>query len=91
MCDALVSTIGSNMGLLAVLFWKSLLKQSTVPVIVDAGIGAPSDAALALEIGCGCGVWSNNRAMAVAKTTCANGKSPFVLLFEAGRIAMKQV
>lgn len=43
--------IGSNKGLRTVDFLQIIIEQSRVPVIVDAGIGAPSDAAKALEMG----------------------------------------
>lgn len=43
--------IGSNKGLLTLDFLKIIIEQSRVPVIVDAGIGAPSDAAKAMEVG----------------------------------------
>jgi len=43
--------IGSNKGLLTVDFLEIIIQQSRVPVIVDAGIGAPSHAALAMELG----------------------------------------
>lgn len=43
--------IGSNMGLRTLDFLKIIIEQSQVPVVVDAGIGAPSDAAKAMEIG----------------------------------------
>ncbi|MFA8301326.1 MAG: thiazole synthase [Hyphomicrobiales bacterium] len=45
------SPIGSNKGLLTKEFIKIILEQSNVPVIVDAGIGAPSHAAEAMEMG----------------------------------------
>ncbi len=45
------SPIGSNKGLETIEFLKIIIEQSRVPVVVDAGIGAPSDAALAMEIG----------------------------------------
>ncbi|WP_426486452.1 thiazole synthase [Flavobacterium sp. 2] len=45
------SPIGSNKGLKTMDFLEIIIEQSTVPVIVDAGIGAPSDAAKAMEIG----------------------------------------
>ncbi|WP_026728631.1 thiazole synthase [Flavobacterium denitrificans] len=45
------SPIGSNKGLKTIDFLEIIIEQSTVPVIVDAGIGAPSDAAKAMEIG----------------------------------------
>lgn len=45
------SPIGSNKGLKTIDFLEIIIEQSNVPVIVDAGIGAPSDAAKAMEIG----------------------------------------
>lgn len=43
--------IGSNKGLLTVDFLEIIIEQSKVPVVVDAGIGAPSDASKAMELG----------------------------------------
>lgn len=43
--------IGSNRGLVSRDFLRIILEQARVPVIVDAGIGAPSHAAAALEMG----------------------------------------
>jgi thiazole synthase len=43
--------IGSNMGLKTLEFLQIIIEQSKVPVIVDAGIGAPSHAAAAMELG----------------------------------------
>ncbi len=45
------SPIGSNKGLKTIDFLEIIIEQSKVPVIVDAGIGAPSDAAKAMEMG----------------------------------------
>lgn len=45
------SPIGSNKGLRTLDFLEIIIEQSKVPVVVDAGIGAPSDAAKAMEIG----------------------------------------
>lgn len=45
------SPIGSNKGLKTIDFLEIIIEQSKVPVVVDAGIGAPSDAAKAMEIG----------------------------------------
>src|SRR5687767_9469617 len=45
------SPIGSNKGLKTIDFLEIIIEQSNVPVIIDAGIGAPSDAAKAMEIG----------------------------------------
>lgn len=43
--------IGSNKGLKTLDFLEIIIEQSKVPVIVDAGIGAPSDASKAMETG----------------------------------------
>lgn len=45
------SPIGSNKGLRMLDFLEIIIEQSRVPVIVDAGIGAPSHAAWAMELG----------------------------------------
>jgi thiazole synthase len=45
------SPIGSNKGLKTEDFLEIIIEQSKVPVIVDAGIGAPSHAAKAMEMG----------------------------------------
>ena len=45
------SPIGSNKGLKTIDFLEIIIEQSKVPVIIDAGIGAPSDAAKAMELG----------------------------------------
>jgi thiazole synthase len=45
------SPIGSNKGLKTQDFLEIIIEQSNVPVVVDAGIGAPSHAAYAMELG----------------------------------------
>lgn len=57
--------IGSNKGLRTMDFLEIIIEQSHVPVVVDAGIGAPSDAAKAMEIGADAVLV--NTAVAVAK------------------------
>ncbi|MEE9285061.1 MAG: thiazole synthase [Dehalococcoidia bacterium] len=47
----LASPIGSGQGMVNFEQIKIIVEQCSVPVIVDAGIGAPSDAALAMELG----------------------------------------
>lgn len=47
----LASPIGSGQGLVNFEKIKIIIEEARVPVVVDAGIGAPSDAALAMEIG----------------------------------------
>jgi thiazole synthase len=45
------SAIGSGQGILTLDEIKIIIENANVPVVVDAGLGAPSDAALAMEIG----------------------------------------
>jgi thiazole synthase len=45
------SPIGTNKGILMAEMIKIIIEQARVPVVVDAGIGAPSDAAKAIELG----------------------------------------
>jgi thiazole synthase len=47
----LASPIGSGQGMVNFEQIKIIIEQSGVPVVVDAGIGAPSDASLAMELG----------------------------------------
>ena len=47
----LAAPIGSNKGLRTIDFLEIIIEQSQVPVVVDAGLGAPSDAAKAMELG----------------------------------------
>lgn len=44
--------IGSGLGIQNKLNIRFIVEQSSVPVLVDAGVGTPSDAAIAMEIGC---------------------------------------
>lgn len=48
----LASLIGSGMGILNPWNLRLILQQAKVPVLVDAGVGTASDAAIALELGC---------------------------------------
>ena len=48
----LASPIGSGLGLQNKVNISLIIKQSRVPVIVDAGIGTASDATIAMELGC---------------------------------------
>jgi thiazole synthase len=43
--------IGSNLGLASLAFLEIIIAQSRVPVVIDAGLGSPSHAAAALELG----------------------------------------
>lgn len=78
------SPIGSNKGLKTMDFLEIIIEQSRVPVVVDAGIGAPSDAARALEIGADAVLV--NTAIAVSDSPVAMAKA-FKMAVEAGRIA----
>lgn len=48
----LASLIGSGMGILNPWNLRLIIDQSQVPVLVDAGVGTASDAAIAMELGC---------------------------------------
>ncbi|MHB1332583.1 MAG: thiazole synthase [Sulfuriferula sp.] len=48
----LASLIGSGMGILNPWNLQIIINEATVPVIVDAGVGTASDAAIAMELGC---------------------------------------
>lgn len=78
------SPIGSNKGLKTIDFLEIIIEQSKVPVVVDAGIGSPSDAAKALEIGADAVLV--NTAIAVAGQPVQMA-SAFKMAVEAGRIA----
>lgn len=78
------SPIGSNMGLKTLEFLQIIIEQSNVPVIVDAGIGAPSHAAAAMEIGADAVLV--NTAIAVAGDPVRMATA-FKMAIEAGRMA----
>ena len=66
----LASPIGSGLGLQNKVNISLIIKQSKVPVIVDAGIGTASDATIAMELGCD-GVLVNS--------AIANAKKPILM------------
>lgn len=80
------SPIGSNSGLQTLRMLEIIIEQSNVPVIIDAGIGAPSHAAQALEMGADA---------VLVNTAIASSKNPilmaeaFKLAVEAGRYAFE--
>ena len=78
--------IGTNMGLETKAFLKIIIEQSNVPVIVDAGIGAPSHAALAMEMGADAVLV--NTAIAVSGNPISMAKA-FKMAVEAGRLAFE--
>lgn len=78
------SPIGSNRGLQTRDQLRIILEQATVPVVIDAGLGVPSHAAEAMELGADAVLV--NTAIAVAADPCAMGRA-FAMAVEAGRIA----
>ncbi len=76
--------IGSNRGLESRAFLEIIVAQSKVPVVVDAGLGAPSHAAAALEMGADAVLV--NTAIAAAADPVAMGDA-FRRGVEAGRLA----
>ena len=82
----LAAPIGSNLGLETAVFIEQIIEQANVPVIVDAGIGAPSQAALAMELGADAVLV--NTAIATAVNPVEMARS-FKMAVEAGRHAFK--
>jgi thiazole synthase len=80
------SVIGSNKGLRTREFLEIIIEQSKVPVVVDAGIGAPSHAAEAMEMGADAVLV--NTAIAVSQNPVQMAKA-FKMAVEAGRIAFE--
>jgi len=80
------SPIGSNKGLVSRDFLRIIIEQSSIPVVIDAGIGAPSHAAEALEMGADAVLV--NTAIAVSPDPVQMGRA-FKLAVEAGRIAFE--
>lgn len=80
----LAAPIGTNKGLRMKDFLQIIIEQATVPVVVDAGIGAPSHAAEAMEMGADCCLV--NTAISVAGDPVAMAEA-FRLAVEAGRKA----
>src|ERR1035437_6053807 len=78
------SAIGSNKGLRTRDFLEIIIEQSKIPVIVDAGIGAPSHAAEAMEMGADAVLV--NTAIAVSENPVQMARA-FKLAVEAGRMA----
>ncbi|HFQ5047437.1 thiazole synthase [Vibrio vulnificus] len=76
--------IGSNKGLVSHDFLQIIIDQAKVPVVVDAGIGAPSHAAYAMELGADAVLV--NTAIAAARDPIAMARA-FKLAVEAGRLA----
>lgn len=75
----LAAPIGSGLGIRNPQNIEKIVSQTSVPVLVDAGIGAPSDATRAMELGCD-GVLMN--------TAIAKAKDP-VKMADAMRLAVR--
>ena len=80
----LAAPIGTNMGLRTRDFLGIIIEEASVPVVIDAGIGAPSDAAAAMEMGADAVLV--NTAISVAGDPVAMAKA-FKKAVEAGREA----
>ena len=80
----LASPIGSGMGIQATVNIRMIIEDAKVPVIVDAGIGTASDAAVAMELGCDAVI--SNTGIAHAKDPVRMAKA-MKLAVEAGRLA----
>lgn len=80
----LASPIGSGMGIQSTVNIRMIIEDAKVPVIVDAGIGTASDAAMAMELGCDA---------VISNTGIAHAKDPVRMAaamrhaVEAGRLA----
>ncbi|WP_367670799.1 thiazole synthase [Sodalis-like secondary symbiont of Drepanosiphum platanoidis] len=88
-CSAIMplgSPIGSNQGLKTKNFLKIIIKQSNIPVIIDAGIGSPSQALEALELGADAVLI--NTAIAVSKNPIEMAHA-FKLAVDSGNIIKK--
>ena len=80
------SPIGSNNGLQTKAMLAIIIDQSNVPVIIDAGIGAPSDAAEAMEMGADAVLINTAIAVSLHPTKMALA---FKMAVEAGRMAFE--
>ncbi|HMM14664.1 MAG TPA: thiazole synthase [Parvibaculum sp.] len=80
----LAAPIGSGLGIQNPVNIRLIIEQAKVPVLVDAGVGTASDAAIAMELGCD-GVLMNT-AIAEAKDPILMAKA-MKLAIEAGRLA----
>ena len=80
----LAAPIGTNKGLRTRDFLEIIIEQSTLPVVVDAGLGAPSHAADAMEMGADAVLV--NTAIAIADDPVEMAKA-FALATKAGRMA----
>jgi thiazole synthase len=82
----LAAPIGSGLGVQNPVGLRIIIQNAKVPVLVDAGVGTASDAAIAMELGCD-GVLMNT-AIAEAKDPIAMAQA-MKLSIQAGRLAYK--
>lgn len=80
----LASPIGTNQGIRNKELLEIIISQSNVPVVIDAGLGSPSDAAKAMELGASAVLV--NTAISIASNPIAMAEA-FNKSVEAGRLA----
>lgn len=80
----LASPIGTGQGIKTAENIRIIIEQSNIPVVVDAGIGVPSEASQVMEMGADCVLV--NTAIALAEDPAKMAKA-FKLGVEAGRLA----
>lgn len=89
----LASPIGSGQGLVTRAALEIIVEQATVPVVIDAGIGSASDAALAMELGASACLVNTAVALAdrpaVMAAAMRGGVEAGRLAYLAGRMARK--
>ena len=76
--------IGSGLGIVNPFMIRAIIEQSRVPVLVDAGVGTASDAAIAMELGCDAVLMNSAIAHARDPVRMARAMKAAV---EAGRLA----
>lgn len=91
----LASPIGSGQGVRTIDNIKIIIEQANVPVIVDAGLGTPSDAAIAMEAGADACLLNTAVALSQDPEKMALGFKNAIeagrLAYEAGRIPVKEI
>ncbi len=89
----LAAPIGSGLGIRNPYNLKIIIEHATVPVIVDAGVGTASDAAVAMELGCDAVLMNTGIAAAKKPVLMAEAMKEGVLAgrkaFRAGRMPRK--
>ena len=84
----LASPIGSGLGIQNKINISIIIKNSKVPVIIDAGIGTASDATIAMELGCD-GVLINS-AIAKAKNPILMARSFKNAVFQEEKLSLQE-